>query len=234
MVNSRAISVIGLILGHESPLVPLAALDLQQHEAREHAGEEWDAQVDENALGDRGHGNVHLHGFEPQPAGNRGQERSTQYDGEEQHLEDRVERHQAGGVLAVAVREIVPDNDHGDAAGQADQDEPGHILGLVAEKQHRQRKHQDGADHPVLNQRQDQYAAVLEDPPHLLVLHLRQRRIHHEDQPDGDGDGCRADGEAVEEGHYAGNEVPEAHARRHGGEDPQRQVAIQERKPGMG
>jgi len=85
-----------------------------------------------------------------------------------------------------------------------------------------------------LNQRQKQNAAVLENTPHFLVPHLRQRRIHHEDQPDGDWHGGRADAEAVEEGHDAGNKVPESDAHRHSRKDPQREVTIRKRKSGAG
>ncbi len=38
-------------------------------------------------------------------------------------LENGVERDEGSGVLGAAVGERVPDDDHGDAAGQADEDE---------------------------------------------------------------------------------------------------------------
>ena len=47
---------------------------------------------------------------------------------------------------------------------------------------------------------------VAEDLAQLLVADLGQRRVHHQDQPDGDGDGGRPDAEAVEEGHDAGKQ----------------------------
>ena len=73
---------------------------------------------------------------------------------------------------------------------------------------------------------------MLEHSPHLFVLHLRQRRIHHQDQPDGDRDGCRADAESVEEGYDAGNKVPKAHSSGHGRENPERKKPIKKREPG--
>ena len=227
-MNNKAIKVIGLIFGMNFFSYHSRPLRLLQRETGEHSGEERDAQVDEDALGDFGHGDVHLYRPEAQPAGNGGQE-EVRVDGEEQHLEDRVERDQAGGVLTVAAREVVPDDDHGDAAGQTDQNEAGHVFGFVAQKKHGEREHQDRPDHPVLDQREDQDAAVLEHSPHLFVLHLRQRRIHHQDQPDGDRDGCRADAETVEERYDAGNQVPEANSSGHGSENPECKIPIEKR-----
>ena len=67
----------------------------------------------------------------PSQRGQHGDE-DVGVDREEEHLEDRVEGHQAGAVLGVALGQIVPDDDHGDAARQADHDEADHVLGLVA------------------------------------------------------------------------------------------------------
>ncbi len=49
-----------------------------------------------------------------------------------------------------------------------------------------------GPDHPVLHQAQPEHLPVPEHVAQLLVAHLRQRRVHHEDQPDGDRDRRRA------------------------------------------
>ena len=56
---------------------------------------------------------------------------------------------------------------------------------------------------------------VAEHVAQFLVLHLGQRRIHHQDQADGDGDVGRADLEAVDERLHARDEVPSADADRH-------------------
>ena len=61
----------------------------------------------------------------------------------EEHLEDRVERHEPGGVLRVAPGQLVPDDDHRDAAGQADHDEADGVFRLVREQRDRQHEHQD-------------------------------------------------------------------------------------------
>ena len=63
---------------------------------------------------------------------------------------------------------------------------------------------------------------MLKHAPHLLVLHLRERWIHHQDQPDCNRDGCRSNTKSVQKRNYAWNQVAEPNARRHGGEDPQR------------
>ena len=65
----------------------------------------------------------------------------------------------------------------------------------------------------------------------LLVAHLGQRRVHHEDQPDGYGDVRGADLESVDEALNAGNEIAQRHPRRHGQKDPQREEAVEEREP---
>ena len=168
----------------------------------------------------------------PSQRGQHGQE-EVGIHREEQHLEDRVERHQSGGILAVAAREVVPHNHHRDAARQPNQDQAGHVFGLVAQEQHRKRKHENRSDNPVLNERKQQHPAVLEDAAHLLVLHLCQRRIHHQDQADRNGDRGCACVEAVQERHHARHEVAQRNAGCHGGEDPEREVAVEKRQPGL-
>ena len=55
---------------------------------------------------------------------------------ERDDLEDRVEGHEHRRGLAVAAGEVVPDDHHGDAAGQADDDQPGAVLGQVVRNSH--------------------------------------------------------------------------------------------------
>ena len=98
----------------------------------------------------------------------------------------------------VTLGQIVPDDDHGDAAGQADQDQPHHIFVVSGEKGHRQPEHQNRSDQPVLDQRQGQHLGVAEDLVQLLVAHLGQGRIHHQNQADGDGQVGGADLEGVD------------------------------------
>src|SRR3546814_16137524 len=63
-------------------------------------------------------------------------------DAEEQDLEDRIEGDERGDILIVALRELVPDDHHRDAARKTDQDQAGHIFGPVREENDREREHQ--------------------------------------------------------------------------------------------
>ena len=152
-------------------------------------------------------------------------------DREEEHLEDRVEGDEAGAVLGVALREIVPHDDHRDAAREADQDQPEHVLGLVAQEDDREAEHQERPDHPVLDQRQREHALVAEDLAELLVADLRERRVHHQDEADGDRDRRRADAHPVERRGESRRREAERDADAHRREDPERQVAVEEREP---
>ena len=71
-------------------------------------------------------------------------------------MEDGIERHQPGAVFGVALGQFVPYDDHGDAARQADHDEPDHVLGIAAQEEHGEDEHEHGADEPVLDQGQGQ------------------------------------------------------------------------------
>ena len=81
-------------------LVPLAALGLERDEAGEHAGEERDAEVDEDALGDLADGDVDRRALEPEQRRQLGDE-DPGVDAVEEHLEDAVEGDEARGVLGV-------------------------------------------------------------------------------------------------------------------------------------
>ena len=84
--------------------------------------------------------------------------------------------------------QFVPDDHHGDAARQPDHDQAGHVFGITAQEDDRQGEHQDRTDDPVLQQGEPQDLPVAEDVPQLLVVHLGERRVHHQDQPDGNRD----------------------------------------------
>jgi hypothetical protein len=101
--------------------------------------------------------------------------------------------------------------------------------GIAAQENDGQEEHQDRSDDPVLEERERQDPPVPEDIAELLVPDLRQRRIHHQDQADGDGNVGRADLEALDELLDTRYDVAQPHADGHGQEDPDRQVAIEER-----
>jgi hypothetical protein len=68
-----------------------------------------------------------------EPAGQQAQVEPAEQ-AERQHLEDRVQGHEHGGGLTVAAGQVVPDDDHGDAAGQPDDDQPSAVCGQVGQE----------------------------------------------------------------------------------------------------
>jgi len=66
------------------------------------------------------------------------------------HLRNGVKSHKPYGQLPVAASKFIPDDNHGDAARQTDQDNTDHIFGIVVQEDYRQHKHDQRADHPVL------------------------------------------------------------------------------------
>ena len=211
MVNSRAISVSGATRGtkfrsyHSRPFAP------DQNCAREEACEKGNAEVDENALCDFADGDVDHGSAQTEPA-RQNRDEHPGVDRVEEDLEQRVERHQAGCVLRVALRQLVPHDDHGDAAGEADHDEPGHVFGIAAQEDDGECEHQNRADEPVLHERQAQHALVAEDFVQFFVADPRERRVHHQDQARCDGNRGCADAEAIQERHDSGSKPAQSHA----------------------
>ncbi len=220
-------SVIGLMRGMNFVSYQVLPFSLSSANRVMMPGQERDAEIDEDALGDLAHGDIDGRSREPEPGREDGDE-DVGVDREEQDLEDRVEGDQAGRILPVPLGQVVPDDDHGDAAGQADHDQAVHVLGLVAQEDDGQGEHQERPDDPVLDERQRQDLDVLEDIPELLVFHLGQRRVHHQDEPDGDGDVGRSGLEPVDEADDGRDKIAEPDADGHGQEDPDGQVAVEE------
>ena len=98
MVKSRAISVMGLILGMNFSSYHCLPLVLSPMKRVDDPGDEGDAQVDEDAFGDLPDGDVDRHPFQPEPSGQDGDE-DVGIDGEEEHLKDGIEGHQSGAVF---------------------------------------------------------------------------------------------------------------------------------------
>ena len=67
---------------------------------------------------------------------------------------------------------------------------------------------------------------IAEDLAQFVVMHLGQRRVHHQNQTDGDGDVGGADLELVDKALDAGHQRTQPHPDGHRQEDPQRQVAV--------
>ena len=123
--------------------------------------------------------------------------------------------------------ELIPDNDHGDAAGQADEDQADHVLGLVGEQDDGEQEHECRADDPVLDEREPEHFPVAEYPPHFLVSDLGQRRIHHQDQTRGDRDVGGARREPVPEVGDAGLQPSPTDPDSHGEEDPHCEITVE-------
>ena len=202
-------SVIGLIAGIKRLLVPVPPLDPEQNEPGNHSGKERDAQVDEDALGDGGDrdlGQVNRSEVVTDP-GRHNLDEDVGVDGVEEHLEQRVEGDQPRRILRVAPCQVVPDDDHSDAAGKPDQDQPDGVLGLVCQERQGKTEHQEGTDHPVEQERDAENLRVAEDLRQLLVTDLRQRRVHHQDEPEGYRDRGCPDRQVRDALHDAGSDV---------------------------
>ena len=129
---------------------------------------------------------------------------------------------QMARLIGVSLGQLIPHNHHGDAASEADQDQPGPVLWIAAQKDHRQRKHQHRPNDPVLYQRQSQHLAIAK-------LHLGQRRIHHQNQAHGDGDVRRACLVALQQRGHTRHKAPQRNTNSHGQKNPESQKTVDER-----
>ena len=111
---------------------------------------------------------------------------------------------------------------------KSDQNEARHVVGPVPQKRDRQHEHQHRANEPILHEGERQNFLVPEHVAHFLVMHLRQRRIHHQDQTDGDRDGSGAHAQARDGMGDAGDEVGNQHPGEHRQEDPKGEEAVEE------
>ena len=151
--------MIGADPRQEGALVPLASAAAQAHDAGQVAGRERDAEEDQHRPRDLPDRHREALGVEAEPAGqHREVEPAEQRVGDD--LEERVDRDQQRGRLAVGAGEVAPDQHHRDAAGEADDDQPGAVLGLVGQQQPGEREHQQRPDHPVEDQRGDEQAPL--------------------------------------------------------------------------
>ncbi|MBP2333206.1 hypothetical protein JOF33_001905 [Corynebacterium freneyi] len=179
-------SASGEMRGDESRFVPVAALGFLSDDAGDDAGEQRDAQEHDDGDDDGPEGEFGAGGFQAEPRRQDLQVEPAEH-AEHEHLEDGVDGHEHGGGFAVAAGQVAPHEDHGDAAGEADDDQPGAQGGLVGEENPGQGEHEGGANHPVEQQRDGHEPFVGGDFAGLVVADLRQRRVHHHQQAEGDG-----------------------------------------------
>ncbi len=100
----------------------------------------------------------------------------------------------------------------------------------VGKQQNRQRKHQDGANHPVLHKRQNKHPRVTKNVTQLLILHLGQRRVHHDNKANGNEHVGGAHLKMVPEPRNARGEIAGEHSDAHGKKDPERQITVKKRQ----
>ena len=130
--------------------------------------------------------------LQAEPAGQHGDE-EVRVHGVEQHLEDELKATSPAAVLRVALRQLVPDDHHGDAARQPDHDQADHVLRVAARKTIARTNIRIGPMTQFCTSDSASTCQFRKTRAHLLVLHLGERRIHHQDEADGDRDGGRAD-----------------------------------------
>lgn len=73
---------------------------------------------------------------------------------EENHLEDRIERHEYRTVFRVTASKVRPDEYHGDAARYSDKDEPFAQFSSIREKCPGESGHEEGRKDPVYYKRE--------------------------------------------------------------------------------
>ncbi len=165
----------------EGRLEPLAAVGAQTPAAREVAGRQRDAEEDEGGPRDLPDADVEALVVQAEQVGQGVEvEPAEQRVGDD--LEDRVEDDQHGGAVVVAAGQVIPDEDHRDAAGKADDDDAGAIRGLVGEEQPREREHERRPDDPGHEQRDAEHAAVAAHVAEVLVADLGKDRVHHQQE----------------------------------------------------
>ena len=213
--------------GDEASAIPLIPFEADESEAGEEPSHKRNAQVEAHALRDLADSDLDNAAFQAEPLRQHRQE-CPGIKTVEEHLKDAVDGHESGHIVRVAFRQLVPDQHHRNAASDADQDQATHISRFAAQEDDGQEKHQHRADDPVLHLRQAENALVAEDLSKLFVADLRQRRKHHDDEADGDGDIRCAALKAVDEGCRGRNEVADRNADSHREEDPKRQEPVEE------
>ncbi|CAB4824732.1 unannotated protein [freshwater metagenome] len=215
--------------GQVTALVPLDTLDALSEPAAQVAEYQWDAEEDEHRTGDVPGGDVNAGGVEAEPIGQH-REIEPAVHGEQQDLDQCVDRHKHRCRFAVAEREVVPDQHHRDARGDTDDYEAGSQPGLVVEEQPREAEHEQRADDPVEEQREPVHPAAAPVGPHLPVAHLREHRVHHEQQTDRDRQRDRVHLHAVQLAVEIREDRPEREPRAHCQPDPQGEEAVEGRQ----
>jgi len=164
-------------------LIPRATLGFLADSPGQEPSKQGYAEEDHHAAGDVPRGRIDAGLVQAQPARQYRQVEPAEA-GEGDHLEHRVDRHQNGGGLPVTAGQVIPDNDHGYAAGQADDDQASAVSRQIRQENPGQGEHQRRTDHPVQQQRTHQQPPVTGHRVKTVVADLGQHRVHHHQQPD--------------------------------------------------
>nr|POE80074.1 hypothetical protein CFP56_08140 [Quercus suber] len=151
--------------------------------------------------------------------------------GVERDLQQAVEGNEHGAVVGVAAREVGPDEHHGDAARDADEDEPVTQALTIGQEGPRQRRHEQRRDDPVEHEGDGDLCpqrALAQQEVQRLEAHLAEDRVHHDQQAGGDGTGHADKGPLLERRSRGRHEVPEDDAQCHAEEDPEDEQPVQE------
>ena len=194
---------------------------------------ERDAEEDQHRARDLPDARLEALRVETEPAREHGQvEVAEQRVGDD--LEERVEDDEHRRSLAVAPGDVVPDQHHRDAAREPDDDHAGAVGGLVGEQQPGEREHERRPDDPGEKERDAEEAAIADavvaHPAEVLVAHLREHRVHHQEQSGGDRQRDRADLQLAEPVVQARQERAESQPGGHRQPDPERQEAVERRE----
>ncbi len=145
-------------------------------------------------------------------------------------LEQGVEGNEHRSHFTVAAGKVVPDEDHGNAPSEADDDQAGAVAGEIGQKDPRQDEHHERTDNPVQNQGGSEHSAICRDIAQLRVIHLRQDRVHHGEQADSYGQGDGIDLGAVENIVQSRESSPEEKPKAYRRQDPQREKSVEHRE----
>ncbi len=209
-------------------VIPIEPFGMNEEEAGEDTRSEGDTEVYDDAPEDINHADGDDLALDAEEGGKPSDE-DPGVEAVKEDLGNTVESDKTCGILATAFGEVVPDENHGDTASQANEDKAYHILGVVSQKNEGEGKHDDGAHEPVLNDREGEDTRIGKDFGELAVVHFSKRGIHHEDEANGNGDVGGANSHGSKEGfgvayQEIANEDPEGH----GGKNPEGEVAVQE------
>ena len=193
-------------------------------------GEKRNTQEDEHGLGDLPHRHPEDGAVtEPEPFGKCLKVEPAK-NGVRHNLEQGVEGDEHGGYFTVATGKVVPDEDHGDAPSEADDDQAGAVAGEIRQEDPRQDEHDERPDNPVQSQGGSEHPAICRNVAQLRVVHLRQNRVHHGEQAESDRQGDGIDLGAVEHVVQSRKTSSQEQAKAHRRQDPQWEKPVERRK----